>query len=278
MNAERVWIDHNTFTDEPRIDKLFPPVFDYPFDEATQKVQHHDGQVDVTLLSTKVTISNNVFKLHDKTNLLGGSDRAGLIPGYGPGVIDVTFHGNYYNNIVQRSPRVRFGRVHVYNNYYEVDRRPEADYRITDPWILGTASKLVTENNLFDITNTNTNLHRIITYSSTNANRDLCVAAGYTLEECGTYYFNQGTWVNMIRTVPPLAELLREVDVFEVARLRALEVSPNSVELQMLDPDDPDVFWFPSQTYDYELAPVSTDEERAALRAAVRFNAGAGKL
>ena len=203
MNAERVWIDHNTFTDEPRTDKLFPPVFAAPFNEATQKVQHHDGQVDVTLLGTKVTISNNVFRTHDKTNLLGGSDFAGLVPVYGPGRIDVTFHGNHFLDTVQRMPRVRFGRVHVYNNYYQVDRNANADYRLGDAWILGTASKLVTEHNLFDIRNNSLTIPRIINYSSTLANRQVCIDAGFTPAQCGTYYRDLGTIVKMISEVTP---------------------------------------------------------------------------
>src|SRR3954467_14182065 len=100
MNAERVWVDHNTFSDDPRFDKNFPPVFAAPFNEVTQKVQHHDGSVDVTLLATKVTISNNLFRSHDKTNLLGGNDVAGFIAGHGPGKMDVTFHGNWFQNTV----------------------------------------------------------------------------------------------------------------------------------------------------------------------------------
>jgi hypothetical protein len=46
--------------------------------------------------------------------------------------------------------------------------------------------------------------------------------------------------------------------------------------LLKLDPTDPAVFWYPS--YDYSLAPVSTPEERAALRKLVVNGAGAGKL
>jgi hypothetical protein len=37
-------------------------------------------------------------------------------------------------------------------------------------------------------------------------------------------------------------------------------------------------FWLPSHSYGYTLAPVGTPEERAALRAQVIGNAGAGKL
>lgn len=274
MNAERVWIDHNSFTDEPRFDTQFPPVFAAPFNEATQKVQHHDGQVDVTLLGTKVTISNNVFMRHDKANLLGGSDVAGLVPGYGPGKIDVTFHGNYYQNMVQRMPRVRFGRVHAYNNFYDVDRRTSAEYRLGDSWILGTAAKLYTENNLFDVRNSNLTVPRIINYSSTLLNRDICVNALFTLEQCGTYYYDQGTYVTMITSSSSTTQLL---DTFGLAKA-VQESSAGNAPLIKLDPVDPNVFWTPSQTYHYDLMPVRTADERAALRQRVLNDTGAGKL
>jgi pectate lyase len=269
MNAEAVWIDHNSFTDEPRFDTQFPPVWAAPFNEPTQKVAHHDGHVDVTLLATKVTISNNHFQRHDKGNLLGGSDVANLVPGYGPGKIDVTFFGNYYQNMIQRMPRVRFGRVHAYNNVFDANRLANAEYRLGDTWATGTAAKLVTENNLFDILNNNLNEQRIINYASTVANRDLCVSAGYTLAECGTYYGNTGTWVT-IRTATTSSTTL--LDTF--ARLQAIQAGSASNAPLMPASD----FWLPGQTYGYTLAPVGTPEERAALRSQVIGNAGAGKL
>jgi pectate lyase len=281
MNAEAVWIDHNTFTDEPRFDTQFPPVFAAPFNEPTQKVQHHDGHVDVTLLATKVTISSNHFLRHDKGNLLGGSDVANLVPGYGPGKIDVTFHGNYYQNLIQRMPRVRFGRVHVYNNVFDADRRQNApnaaEYRLGDTWATGTAAKLVTENNLFDIINdSNLTIPRIINYASTLANRDLCVSAGFTAAECGTYYGDTGTWITMRRQNGTNTSTTL-FDAF--AALKAIqEGSAANQPLVKLDPADPAVFWFPTQTYGYTLAPVATPEQRAALRLQVIGDAGAGKF
>ena len=278
MNAKHVWIDHNTFTDDPRFDTQFPPLFAAPFNEATQKTAHHDGHVDVTLLATKVTISNNHFLRHDKGNLLGGSDVAGLVPGYGPGKIDVTFHGNYYQNMIQRMPRVRFGRVHVYNNVFDGDRRATAsEYRLGDTWATGTAAKLVTENNLFDILNdSNLTIPRIINYASTLANRDVCVSAGFTAAECGTYYGDAGTWITM-RRANGTNTATTLFDAFAAVKL-IQEGSAANAPLFKLDPADPAVFWYPSQTYSYSLAPVSTEAERTELRTTVINNAGAGKL
>jgi pectate lyase len=305
MNAERVWIDHNTFNDEPRSDGQFPPLFALPFNEPTQKTQHHDGAVDVTLLATKVTISNNYFFRHDKTNLLGGSDFANLVPDYGPGKIDVTFHGNYYQNIIQRAPRVRFGKVHVYNNFFDVDRRTNlppgnasAEYRAGDVWATGTAAKLYTENNLFEIRNNSGSnaltVPRIINYASTIANRDLCVNEGYALEDCGTYYGNVGTWVTMIGINAAgaiTATGVSDFDTFKQVKDIQAPIPPNppnltAAPLVKLDPLDPAVYWLPNQSYDYTALPVGTAADdpvvsaalRAALRKSIVDGAGAGKL
>lgn len=54
--------------------------------------------------------------------------------------------------------------------------------------------------------------------------------------------------------------------------------SSNNAPLFKLDPADPAVFWFPTQTYGYTLAPVATPEQRAELRLQVIGNAGAGRF
>jgi pectate lyase len=274
-NGEQVWIDHNTFTDEPRFDKLFPPVFAAPFSEATQKVQHHDGQVDVVLSSTRVTISNNHFRDHDKTNLLAGQDIASALIGYGPGRIDVTFHHNYWQNTGQRMPRVRFGRVHTYNNVLDLDMTSTASYKLGDSWIAGTAAKLFAENNLFDIRNTSAvAASKIANYSSTNDNKLVCIAAGFTEAECGTYFYDAGT---VVTTITATATTSAVLDIFAALKIRQ-ESNVNNAPLFRLDPALPDVFWLPSQSYSYSLVSVGTPEEQAALREGVKANAGAGTL
>src|SRR4051812_47844195 len=78
------------------------------------KFEVHDGLLDVTNNADLITVSWNEFRDHDKVNLIGSSntrltDR---------GTLRATFHHNLYENVGQRTPRVRFGDVHVYNNYY----------------------------------------------------------------------------------------------------------------------------------------------------------------
>ncbi|CAI9098146.1 OLC1v1034738C1 [Oldenlandia corymbosa var. corymbosa] len=71
-----------------------------------------DGLIDITRESTDITISRCQFSNHDKTILIGAdpshtSDRC----------IRVTIHHCFFDGTRQRHPRVRFGKVHLYNNY-----------------------------------------------------------------------------------------------------------------------------------------------------------------
>jgi pectate lyase len=123
--SDHVWIDHNTFSDGERPDHLEAEVFG-------RKVQHHDGAVDVVNGSSFVTLTNNHIQNHDKTHLIGSSDSRETDRGQ----LKVTLAGNWYENSGQRSPRVRFGEVHVFKNLYEGSA--EADY----PFIYALAPDL----------------------------------------------------------------------------------------------------------------------------------------
>ncbi|KAF5747545.1 pectate lyase 4 [Tripterygium wilfordii] len=73
---------------------------------------YDDGLIDITRESTDITISRCHFSQHDKTILIGAdpshtSDRC----------IRVTIHHCFFDGTRQRHPRVRFGKVHLYNNY-----------------------------------------------------------------------------------------------------------------------------------------------------------------
>ncbi|KAJ9186203.1 hypothetical protein P3X46_005733 [Hevea brasiliensis] len=73
---------------------------------------YDDGLIDITRESTDITISRCRFSQHDKTILIGGhppqsSDRC----------IRVTIHHCFFDGTRQRHPRVRFAKVHLYNNY-----------------------------------------------------------------------------------------------------------------------------------------------------------------
>lgn len=95
--AQHIWIDHCTFTDGG------------------------DGNVDIKNGADYVTVSWCKFQYtrdsgHNYSNLVGHSDGNGSTD---RGHLRVTFHHNWYSTMCkERMPRVRFGQVHVYNNYY----------------------------------------------------------------------------------------------------------------------------------------------------------------
>ncbi|KAL3628574.1 hypothetical protein CASFOL_027620 [Castilleja foliolosa] len=87
-NSKHIWIDRCSLSD------------------------YDDGLIDITRESTDITISRCHFAKHDKTVLVGGDasntcDRC----------MRVTIHHCFFDGTRQRHPRVRFARVHLYNNY-----------------------------------------------------------------------------------------------------------------------------------------------------------------
>lgn len=134
-DADHVWIDHNTFADRFTQDIYLPTYFGRPY-------QIHDGLVDVTNASDLVTISWNRLFDHDKAMLFGSSDSATA----DVGKLRVTLHHNLFEDIGQRAPRVRYGQVHVYNNFYRLRRYPGYEYSLG----AGVQSALVAQNNAFE--------------------------------------------------------------------------------------------------------------------------------
>ncbi len=98
--GHHIWVDHCTFTDTA------PP--GYPQSSV------FDGAFDVTHTTSYVTGSWNYFTNHDKNCLFGHSDN-----NTSDVAMKISFHHNYFDSTGQRNPRVRFGTVHVYNNYYK---------------------------------------------------------------------------------------------------------------------------------------------------------------
>lgn len=92
--SSNIWIDHNTFYSSLDVDK-----------------DYYDGMVDTKKGADKITISYNYFHDHWKASLHGYSDSDNTTR-------NITFHHNRWENIGSRTPLQRFGRAHVYNNYY----------------------------------------------------------------------------------------------------------------------------------------------------------------
>ena len=134
--THHIWVDHNTFTDGRYHDADTGVYFGRIY-------QQHDGLLDITNGSSYVTASYNVFENHDKVSLIGSSDNRTQ----DREALKVTLHHNYYKNVTQRLPRVRFGQVHVYNNYYEFNT--QSDYSFDYALGVGKESNIYAENNYF---------------------------------------------------------------------------------------------------------------------------------
>jgi len=126
----------------------------------------HDGQLDITNESDLVTVSWNRFVNHDKVMLIGSSDTATA----DRGKLRVTIHHNMFDNLGQRTPRVRFGQVHVYNNYYKIVNNPIYVYN----WGVGIESMIYAENNYFQ------------TDQKVTPDRFIAVYKGTAIHESGT--------------------------------------------------------------------------------------------
>jgi hypothetical protein len=78
--------------------------------------QVYDGMIDLAHGSDFLTASWNVFRDQKKCSLIGHSDSNGSED---TNHLNVTFHHNYYVNVAERMPRMRFGNAHVFNLYCE---------------------------------------------------------------------------------------------------------------------------------------------------------------
>jgi pectate lyase len=135
-HATHVWIDHNRFADLRTRDENQPLYFGHRY-------QVHDGLLDITNESDLITVSWNQFASHDKTMLIGNSDSAPEDRER----LRVTLHHNLFDDTGQRTPRVRYGKVHVYNNVYRATK--DTNYRSS--WGAGVESQIYAENNYFEM-------------------------------------------------------------------------------------------------------------------------------
>lgn len=107
-NGKNIWIDHCTFEDTLKLGKA----------ANGEKLQVYDGLCDMKSTTTNVTVSNCVFKNHDKTMLIGSSDNDGAGD---PTARKISLFYNYWLNCGQRCPFVRNSLCHVLNNFYDSD-------------------------------------------------------------------------------------------------------------------------------------------------------------
>ena len=146
VTCRNVWIDHCTFSDGAHLDSAEATPFN------GKHVQRHDGLIDIEDGSDDLTISYSIFRLHDKTTLIG-STGGGTVgqQNYETGREHITFFANMWESSVQRAPLARWGQFHLLNNLYRgnyVDPQYPLLYFIG----MGTSSSILSEGNVFDLT------------------------------------------------------------------------------------------------------------------------------
>src|SRR4051794_20406590 len=96
--SNHVWIDHTDLSSD-----------------TSHGTDYYDGQLDITHASDYITVSNNYLHDHIKCSLVGHSDSNAAED---VGKLHVTYDHNYFKNCDQRTPSVRFGTLHAYNNVF----------------------------------------------------------------------------------------------------------------------------------------------------------------
>ena len=108
--CKNIWIDHCTFEDTLTLGHVMTDGKD------DEKWQTYDGLCDMKGNSEYITVSNCIFRNHDKTMLIGNDDKETVSV-----TRTVTLYRNQFFNCGQRMPMVRKTDVHVVNNYYDYD-------------------------------------------------------------------------------------------------------------------------------------------------------------
>lgn len=257
LYATHVWIDHCTFSDGDRLDHDYPVVSSWYFGSSSnqisqlteQHVQHHDGLIDVTKTGSYVTLSYNKFFNHDKSFNLGGTDTPS-ISAENPTALKITFNNNYFLNLKQRQARMRYGMIHMYNNYYEGTLDSTANYPWSVAWTVGQSSKGYMENNAFVISSSGTAaaISNLFGTSISSSKITSCTGLGYTAAQCATHFYDTGTLLNgsSVSVGPAVT-------------------SSNSAVTNS-------AYWTPSDYYTYSPAAAST------LSSSVPNSAGVGKI
>jgi pectate lyase len=119
--STHLWIDHNNL-----------------YSDRNHGKDYYDGLVDITHASDYITVSWNRIHDHYKASLVGHSDSNGA---QDTGHLHVTYEHNWFYNVGSRTPSLRFGTGHVYNNYFE---------NITDDAIHSRENaQMLVQNNVF---------------------------------------------------------------------------------------------------------------------------------
>ncbi|MCE0495039.1 pectate lyase family protein [Vibrio salinus] len=159
IKSSNVWVDHMTFDDGSFTDDQ------YTTKDGWTYVQH-DGELDIKHGSDYISITNSVFKNHDKTMLIGHSASNNKEDS---GHLRVTLAYNIFSKVEQRTPRVRFGKIHSYNNLFKGDYTAST-YAYKASYGLGYKGSILSENNVFNIDNlSDSNVCKIVDVKKSNS-------------------------------------------------------------------------------------------------------------
>jgi pectate lyase len=94
--AHNVWIDHCEL-----------------YSDLDNGKDYYDGLLEIKNGAAFITVSWTHFHDHYKASLISSGD--GQV---GDVVVRATYHHNYFHDIGSRMPSIRFGKAHLFNNYY----------------------------------------------------------------------------------------------------------------------------------------------------------------
>jgi pectate lyase len=97
--ARNIWVDHCEL-----------------FSDLVSGKDYYDGLLDIKNGASFITVSWTYFHDHYKVSLISSGDEQ-----VGDTIIRVTYHHDYFRNCGSRLPSIRFGKAHVFNNYYQND-------------------------------------------------------------------------------------------------------------------------------------------------------------
>jgi pectate lyase len=166
--AKNIWIDHS----ELYSDRLRGP-------------DYYDGLLELKNEASFVTVSWSNFHDHYKVSLISSGDQQ-----IGDGAIRATYHHNYFHDVGSRLPSIRFGKAHVFDNYFQnvessgVNSRMGAVVKVEHNYFEGVKDPIVSldsaEVGTWDVTN---NLFDGCTGAQpTTSNGSLTPPYAYTLD------------------------------------------------------------------------------------------------
>lgn len=124
-NSKNIWVDHCDLSSN-----------------LTDPKGTYDGLIDIAHASDFVTVSWTKFHDHYLTSLVGNMASSGATDTFH---LTVTYHHNWFQSAQSYDPRVRFGSVHVFNNFYDGN----TDYDQGAAIVSTMAAQVLVEGNVF---------------------------------------------------------------------------------------------------------------------------------